>query len=102
MNAGRTETKQNELNPNYQRTFQLEFVFESRQDIRFDIYDDDGNGDNDDFIGSVETTVGALMGAKSMTSILDLVNHKNKANTNGKLVVRCEKLQDSNCIYLVK
>lgn len=36
------------------------------------------------------------MGAKSMTSILDLVNPKNKANSNGKLIVRCEKLQDTN------
>ncbi len=38
------------------------------------------------------------MGAKSMTSILNLSNPKNKGVNNGKLVVRCEKLQDSNGI----
>ena len=41
------------------------------------------------------------MGAKSMTSILDLVNPKNKAMNNGKLVVRCEKLQDTNGMYIL-
>lgn len=67
---GRTETIQNNLNPNYAKTFALDYIFESRQDIRFDVYDDDNNGDKDDYIGTVETTVGALMGAKCQTSIL--------------------------------
>jgi hypothetical protein len=48
------------------------------------VFDDD-NG-NDDFIGSVETTVGALMGAKSQTSILDLVL---QSKSRGKVIVRC-------------
>lgn len=96
INAGRTETVQNQLNPTYQKTFQLDFIFESKQDIRFDIYDDDGNGDKDDFIGTVETTVGALMGATSMTSILNVLNPKFNKEDNGKLIVRCEKLEDSN------
>ena len=34
------------------------------------MFDDDGG--NDDYIGSVETTVGALMGAKNQTSIIEL------------------------------
>lgn len=49
---------------------------------------DDDNG-NDDFIGSCETTIGALMGAKNQTSILDL---KAEGQSRGKIVVRCEKL----------
>jgi hypothetical protein len=75
----------------------MDFIFESRQDIRFDIFDDDGNGDNDDFIGSVETSLGALMGAQSMTAILPVKNAKDTKADSGKLVVRCEKLEDSNC-----
>jgi len=74
----------------------LEYIFESRQEIRFDIYDDDGNGDNDDYIGVVETTVGALMGAKSQTSILDIQNPQKGDKDLGKLVVRCEKIAESN------
>ena len=43
----------NNLNPNFQKSFALDYIFESRQDIKFDIFDDDGNGDNDDYIGSI-------------------------------------------------
>jgi hypothetical protein len=92
---GKTETKSNNLNPDYTKTFAIDYIFESRQDIRFDVFDDDGNGDQDDFIGYVETTVGALMGARSQTSIIDLKNDKNKGAC-GKLVIRCEKLTDSS------
>lgn len=37
------------------------------------------------------------MGAQSMTSILPIKNAKNLTADSGKLVVRCEKLEDSNC-----
>lgn len=89
---GRTETVKDNLNPNFSKSFIIDYIFESRQDIRFDFYDDDGNGDNDDFIGYVETTVGSLMGARSQTSIIDLRNDKKGNEKYGKLIVRCEKL----------
>ena len=44
-------------------------------------------------IGLVETTLGALAGAKCQTSMLNLMN-KNK--NMGKLIVRCEKIQECN------
>lgn len=72
----------------------IDYVFESRQDIRFELWDDDGG--NDDLIGSVETTVGNLMGAQSQTSVLDLVGNGKKEKSAGKLIVRCEKVEDSN------
>lgn len=59
---------------------------------------DDDNG-NDDYLGSVETTVGALMGAKGQTSILDL---KSQSKNMGKLIVRCEKLGVTNENYEFK
>ena len=94
---GKTETAQNNLNPNFSKSFIIDYIFESRQDIRFDIYDDDGNSDKDDFIGYVETTVGNLMGARSQTSIMDVKRKPGDDKSNGKLVVRCEKISESNC-----
>lgn len=38
---GRTETVKNSVNPNFSKNFLIDYVFESRQDIRFDVYDDD-------------------------------------------------------------
>ena len=75
------------MNPNFKKSFEIDYIFESRQDIKFDVLDDD-NG-NDDFIGTCETTIGAIMGAKNQTTILDI---KAENKSRGKLIVRCEKL----------
>lgn len=40
--------------------------------------DDKKNSNNDDFIGKVETTLGALAGARDQTSILQLVHPQKK------------------------
>lgn len=41
------------------------------------------------------------MGARGQTSILDLKNPSKNNEISGKLVVRCEKLTDSNCKIVV-
>ena len=51
--------------------------------------DDKTNASNDDFIGAVETTLGACAGAREQTSILPLLN-SNKNNNVGKLIIRVE------------
>lgn len=37
------------------------------------------------------------MGAQGMTSILPVRNPKDNKTDSGKLIVRCEKIEDSNC-----
>lgn len=63
----------------------LDYIFEAHQELRFDVFDED-DGKNDDFIGSVKTSLGSLAGAKNQTSFLDLVN-KGKGKP-GKLIIR--------------
>lgn len=82
--VGRTETVSNNLNPTFSRSFTIDYIFESKQDIMFEVLDDDGG--NDDHIGTVATTVGALMGSKNQTSILEI---HSKGKSQGKLIVRC-------------
>ena len=41
----------------------MEYIFETKQLIRFEVLDDDG--DTSDRLGQVETTVGTLFGAKN-------------------------------------
>ena len=41
------------------------------------------------------------MGAQGMTSILPVRNPKDNKNDSGKLIVRCEKMEDSNCTFLM-
>jgi hypothetical protein len=82
----------NDLNPNFSKTFVVDYIFETRQELRFEVYDEDDKK-NDDLIGVVDTTLGQLTGAKNQTSILTLLN---KGKDMGKLVIRCEKVEDGN------
>ena len=43
-----------------------------------------------DFIGEAETNIGALVGAKNQTLILELKDHSGKKG--GKLILRCDKV----------
>jgi Ca2+-dependent lipid-binding protein len=59
VKVGRTETIKDNLNPNFTQSFVVDFVFEQKQDCRFELYDDDGS--SADFLGSCETTIGKIM-----------------------------------------
>jgi Ca2+-dependent lipid-binding protein len=87
---GRTETIDNNLNPNFKKSFMVDFIFEARQELKFEVMDEDDKLDskNDDFIGSVETTLGAMAGARDQTLILSLNNPKK--NNVGKIILRVE------------
>lgn len=60
MQVGRTETIMNNLNPSFERAFEIDYLFEEVQMIRFEVYDIDNRTEtlsDDDFLGQVETTV---------------------------------------------
>lgn len=56
--------------------------------------DDKSNSSNDDFIGTVETSLGACAGAKDQTLILPLKN-TTKPNV-GKIILRVEPVNSNN------
>ena len=92
---GKTETIDNNLNPNFVKSFKLDYIFEVKQELFFEVFDED-DGKNDDFIGSVRTTLGTIAGAKNQTCFLDLTGNK-KGKKPGKLIIRLEPCTDSNC-----
>lgn len=51
---GKTELVMNNLNPDFKTTIGFDYHFERRQELKFEIIDDDGKGAFD-LIGSVET-----------------------------------------------
>ena len=63
---GTTEQIKNNLNPDFTKAFEMSYFFERNQEVRFLMIDGDGHGDYDT-IGTVETTIGAIMGAKQQT-----------------------------------
>ena len=56
---GKTETVNNNLNPDFTKHFTLDYFFEREQFLKFEVYDVDINGK--DHIGNCEITIGKLM-----------------------------------------
>ena len=62
----RTETIDNTLHPEWQKKFVMQYKFEERQVLKFEVYDSDGNSSNlelHDFIGSLECSLGEIVAA---------------------------------------
>ena len=62
----RTETIDNTLHPEWQKKFVLQYKFEERQLLKFEVYDADDkstNLDNHDFIGATEISLGEIVSA---------------------------------------
>ncbi|XP_036803592.1 copine-5 isoform X1 [Oncorhynchus mykiss] len=68
---GRTEVIDNTLDPDFVRKYILDYFFEEKQNLRFDVYDIDSKSpdlakhpsDIDDFLGQVFCTLGEIVGS---------------------------------------
>ncbi|XP_069545012.1 copine Va isoform X1 [Brachyistius frenatus] len=68
---GRTEVIDNTLNPDFIRKYILDYFFEEKQNLRFDVYDVDSKSpdlakhptDFNDFLGQVHCTLGEIVGS---------------------------------------
>ncbi|XP_028853361.1 copine-9-like [Denticeps clupeoides] len=64
---GRTEMIDNTLNPDFVRKFVLDFFFEEKQNLRFDVYNVDTRSSNiskhKDFLGQTFCTLGEIIGS---------------------------------------
>ncbi|GAA6222836.1 copine-5-like isoform X3 [Lates japonicus] len=68
---GRTEVIDNTLNPDFVRKYILDYFFEEKQNLRFDVYDIDSKSpdlakhppDFNDFLGQVHCTLGEIVGS---------------------------------------
>uniref|UniRef100_A0A8C4HF24 Copine Va n=1 Tax=Dicentrarchus labrax TaxID=13489 RepID=A0A8C4HF24_DICLA len=63
---GRTEVIDNTLNPDFVRKYILDYFFEEKQNLRFDVYDIDSKSPDlakHDFLGQVYCTLGEIVGS---------------------------------------
>lgn len=89
---GRTETLDNQLNPDFATKFTVTYYFEELQSIKFEIYDVDSTSRNlkdHDFIGSLECTLGELVGAPGGKLEKPL---RGPRRSNGTILLRAEEL----------
>ncbi|XP_023278733.1 copine-8-like [Seriola lalandi dorsalis] len=93
---GRTEVIDNTLNPDFVRKFILDYFFEERQNLRFDLYDVDSKSANlskHDFLGQAYCTLGEVVG--SLGSRLDKALGGIPGKKCGTIIVKAEEL--NNC-----
>ena len=91
--AGRTETLVDELNPEWQKKFVVEYSFEERQEVKFEIYDSDSTSSklsDHDFLGRCESNLGTIVstGHKFVSVLRDAPR-----SNGGKIYVYPEEMQ---------
>ncbi|XP_066579658.1 copine-8 isoform X1 [Amia ocellicauda] len=97
---GRTEMIDNTLNPDFVRKFILDYFFEERQNLRFDLYDVDSKSANlskHDFLGQAFCTLGEVVGSLGSRMEKPLVGIPGKKC--GTIIVKAEEL--GNCREVV-
>ncbi|XP_073695053.1 copine-8 isoform X2 [Garra rufa] len=99
---GRTEVIDNTLNPDFVRKFMLDYFFEERQNLRFDLYDVDSKSTNlskhrpledADFLGQACCTLGEVVG--SLGSRMEKPLGGIPGKKCGTIIVKAEEL--GNC-----
>ncbi|KAG9281044.1 copine-8 isoform X1 [Astyanax mexicanus] len=93
---GRTEVIDNTLNPDFVRKFILDYFFEERQNLRFDLYDLDSKSENlskHDFLGQMYCTLGEVVGSPGSRMERPLMGIPGK--NCGTIIVKAEEL--GNC-----
>uniref|UniRef100_A0A8C9YUI4 Copine Vb n=1 Tax=Sander lucioperca TaxID=283035 RepID=A0A8C9YUI4_SANLU len=93
---GRTEVIDNTLNPDFVRKYILDYFFEEKQNLRFDLYDVDSKSPDlskHDFLGQTFCTLGEIVG--SPASRLEKPLGGIQGKKCGTIVLSAEEL--SNC-----
>lgn len=96
VKIGETEIVWDNLNPDFAKSFVIDFVFETVQLLKAEVVDCDDDKDvKNRLIGSTEFELGRLIGSQNNTLILPLIEDK---KTNGNIIVRSEKVARDNDI----
>ena len=94
---GRTECIDNNLNPEFATKIQIQYLFEQRQILKFEVYDIDSDSQqlqDHDFIGSTECTLGQIVSAGSNGLVLVLKNNDRPNKFCGELLLKSEEVNE--------
>ena len=89
-----TEVIQNTQNPQFVKTINTKFYFEEKQSIKFEVYDQDdpdlSNLTKQEFIGSVETTLGEIFSCKGKEYDINGHTKKGKLKVISEVAKKCK------------
>ena len=87
-----TETIQDNLNPDFAKSINVDYIFEQTQKMKVEVLDIDGPNKSD-YIGAAEFELGELMGSKNNMLIIDLKD-PNRKQKSGKVIIRSEAVEE--------
>jgi hypothetical protein len=87
-----TEWIHDNLNPQFTKTVIMDYYFETKQKLRFEILHGEVSKKHE-VIGNIYTTLGEIIGSKNQTYIKDIMKSDKKMGT---LIVKCEKVEINN------
>ncbi|VDO72316.1 unnamed protein product [Haemonchus placei] len=93
LECGRTECVKNTLDPEWASQIRIEYFFEERQTMRFEIYDIDAPTSElsaHDFLGRMECELAEIVANRPFTKALSGTKRKN----HGELTVSCDEVDD--------
>nr|XP_039264884.1 copine-3-like isoform X2 [Styela clava]XP_039264885.1 copine-3-like isoform X3 [Styela clava] len=99
----RTEKVMNNLNPQFTKTFVVDYYFEEVQKLKFCVYDIDNATQSladDDFLGSMECTLGHIVSRQLVTQPLVLKNGRQAGK--GTITISAEELSGSNEVVFLQ
>ena len=100
----RTETIRNDLNPRFVKPIIIEYYFEVYQKVKFEVYDKDSSSNSlhlHDFLGSVEVSIGSIVGENGGTVTKPLYG-KRKEKLQATISFVAEELFDTKEILSLK
>ncbi|OMJ84219.1 hypothetical protein SteCoe_14706 [Stentor coeruleus] len=92
VEVGRTEIKTNNLNPNWNTTIIVDYLFETKQNMRFTVMDYDKECSEQ--LGEAFITLGEIIGRKG-AKLLDMTG-------KGKLIIRAEEIKSIQDVLTFK
>uniref|UniRef100_A0A7S0VQP8 C2 domain-containing protein n=1 Tax=Hemiselmis tepida TaxID=464990 RepID=A0A7S0VQP8_9CRYP len=101
---GRTEKINNDLNPKFKTKIETDYLFEEVQDMQFLVYDIDSGSaklDDHDFLGSLTTSMGAIVGSRGSCLIKPLSKTKGADEKRyGSIKVMAEEVSSGKGDFL--
>ncbi|XP_073344243.1 copine-3-like isoform X2 [Pagrus major] len=96
---GRTEKIENCLNPQFSKTFVIDYYFEMVQKLRFELYDIDSANcslQDADFLGELECTLGQIVSSRKLTK--PLVMKDKRPAGKGTITICAEERTDNRVV----
>ena len=92
---GKTETQYEKLDPNFEKQFEINYLFERNQVVRIEVYDEDNDG-SDDLIGNFDCPLNKLLIAQNQTIKDDLRTTTERQGTRGRIYIQANSVSESN------